>query len=86
MLAEAADGRRIAAGASGGRRILPAVTQMLSFVMDYGMDLDAAIHQPRIDASEGAVVIGDVRLPGRGASRPCARASITRKPACRPCR
>jgi len=39
------------------------VTQMLSFVMDYGMDLDAAIHTPRIDASEGAVVIGDVRLP-----------------------
>jgi gamma-glutamyltranspeptidase/glutathione hydrolase len=36
---------------------------MLSFVMDYGMDLDTAIHQPRIDASEGAVVIGDVRLP-----------------------
>jgi gamma-glutamyltranspeptidase/glutathione hydrolase len=31
--------------------------------MDYGMDLDAAIHQPRIDASEGAVVIGDARLP-----------------------
>jgi gamma-glutamyltranspeptidase / glutathione hydrolase len=63
VLAEAADGRRMAAGASGGRRILPAVTQLLSFVMDYGMDLDAAIHQPRIDASEGAVVIGDVRLP-----------------------
>jgi gamma-glutamyltranspeptidase / glutathione hydrolase len=37
--------------------------QMLSFVMDFGMDLDSAIHQPRIDASEGAVVIGDVRLP-----------------------
>ena len=31
--------------------------------MDYGMDLDAAIHAPRIDASEGAVVIGDIRLP-----------------------
>jgi gamma-glutamyltranspeptidase / glutathione hydrolase len=29
------------------------------------MDLDAAIHQPRIDASEGAVVIGDVRLPAQ---------------------
>ena len=29
------------------------MTQLLSFVMDYGMDLDAAIHQPRIDASEG---------------------------------
>ena len=63
VLAEAADGRRLALGASGGRRILPAVTQMLSFVMDYGMDLDQAIHRPRIDASEGAVVIGDVRLP-----------------------
>jgi gamma-glutamyltranspeptidase / glutathione hydrolase len=63
VLAQAADGRRLAAGASGGRRILPAVTQMLSFVMDYGMDLDAAIHAPRIDASEAAIVIGDVRLP-----------------------
>ncbi|MBR0752429.1 gamma-glutamyltransferase [Bradyrhizobium jicamae] len=63
VVAEAADGRRLAVGASGGRRILPAVSQLLSFVMDYGMDLDAAIHQPRIDASEGAVVIGDVRLP-----------------------
>jgi gamma-glutamyltranspeptidase / glutathione hydrolase len=63
VLAQAGDGRRLALGASGGRRILPAVTQMLSFVMDYGMDLDEAIHQPRIDASEGAVVIGDVRLP-----------------------
>ena len=63
VLAQTANGRRLALGASGGRRILPAVTQILSFVMDYGMDLDAAIHQPRIDASEGAVVIGDVRLP-----------------------
>ena len=65
VLAQAADGRRVAVGASGGRRILPAVTQLLSFVMDYGMDLDAAIHQPRIDASEGAgaLVIGDARLP-----------------------
>jgi gamma-glutamyltranspeptidase / glutathione hydrolase len=62
VLAQAADGRRVAVGASGGRRILPAVAQVLSFVMDYGMDLDAAIHQPRIDASEGDVVIGDVRL------------------------
>ena len=40
------------------------MTQVLSFVMDYGMDLDAAIHQPRVDASEGAVVIADQRLPG----------------------
>ena len=63
VLAQAEDGRRLALGASGGRRILPAVTQILSFVMDYGMDLDAVIHCPRIDASEGAIVVGDVRLP-----------------------
>ncbi|GLR88413.1 gamma-glutamyltransferase family protein [Bradyrhizobium iriomotense] len=63
VIAETKDGKRLAVGASGGRRILPAVTQLVSFVMDYGMDLDAAIHQPRIDASEGAVVTGDRRLP-----------------------
>jgi len=62
VVAEAAEGRRLAVGASGGRRILPAVTQLVSFVMDFGMDLDAAIHQPRIDASEGSIVIGDARL------------------------
>lgn len=63
VVAETKDGTRLAVGASGGRRILPAVMQLVSFAMDFGMDLDAAIHQPRIDASEGAVVIGDVRLP-----------------------
>src|SRR4029453_6957732 len=40
VLAQAADGRRAAIGASGGRRILPAVTQLLSFVMDYGIEPD----------------------------------------------
>ncbi|WP_439401474.1 gamma-glutamyltransferase family protein [Bradyrhizobium sp. DASA03068] len=63
VIAETKDGKRLAVGASGGRRILPAVIQLVSFAMDYGMDLDAATHQPRIDASEGAVVIGDARLP-----------------------
>ncbi|AWL99530.1 gamma-glutamyltransferase family protein [Bradyrhizobium amphicarpaeae] len=63
VIAETKDGKRLAIGASGGRRILPSVLQLASFAMDFGMDLDAAIHQPRIDASEGAVVIGDARLP-----------------------
>lgn len=62
VIAEDARGRMMAVGASGGRRILPAVAQLLSFVMDYGMDLDAAFHTPRLDASEGAVVIGDARM------------------------
>ena len=63
VIAEGADGRMLAVGASGGRRILPAVLQLLSLSMDFGMDLDTAFHTPRVDASEGAVVIGDVRLP-----------------------
>jgi gamma-glutamyltranspeptidase/glutathione hydrolase len=53
---------RFALGASGGRRILPAVTQLLSFLVDYRMDLGGAFHTPRIDASEGDTVIGDVLL------------------------
>jgi len=57
-----ARGARFALGASGGRRILPAVTQLLSFVADYGMSLNDAFHTPRIDASEGRLVIGDAQL------------------------
>jgi len=46
--------------------------QLVSFVLDYGMDLDTAIHQPRIDASEGSVVIGDVRLSAEVRASLCA--------------
>ncbi|MFN4312162.1 MAG: gamma-glutamyltransferase family protein [Ferrovibrio sp.] len=41
----------LAIGASGGRRIMPAVMQLLSFLIDYRMPLADAFHQPRIDAS-----------------------------------
>jgi gamma-glutamyltranspeptidase/glutathione hydrolase len=61
-IAQIGPSRRIAVGASGGRRILPAVAQLLSFAIDYGMDLQAAFDTPRIDASEGAILIGDARL------------------------
>ena len=57
------DGSRLALGASGGRRIMPAVFQLLSFVSDYGMDLEGAFHQPRIDVSGGDTVLADPRLP-----------------------
>jgi gamma-glutamyltranspeptidase/glutathione hydrolase len=58
------DGRPwFALGASGGRRIVPAVTQLLSFLVDYGMTLKEAFHQPRLDVSgEGRAVL-DSRLP-----------------------
>jgi gamma-glutamyltranspeptidase/glutathione hydrolase len=59
------DGDRpwLAAGASGGRRILAAVTQVMSFIADFGMTLDQAAHQPRIDVSDPDRVSADRRLP-----------------------
>lgn len=62
VIAEVAPGRHLAVGASGGRRILPAVAQLLSFVIDHGMDLQQAFDTPRIDASEGPLVLVDDRL------------------------
>ena len=56
-------GARFALGASGGRRILPAVMQLLSFLVDHAKSLDEAFHLPRLDASEGDLVIGDELLP-----------------------
>ncbi|CCE04736.1 putative gamma-glutamyltranspeptidase [Bradyrhizobium sp. STM 3843] len=80
VVAEAADGRRLALGASGGRRILPAVTQMLSFVMDFGMDLNRAIHQPRIDTSEGDIVGADTRLSAGALSALKSRFDVEQAP------
>jgi gamma-glutamyltranspeptidase / glutathione hydrolase len=52
-----------AIGASGGRKIFPAVFQITSMLVDHDMSLDAAFHQPRIDASGGEMVGIDPRLP-----------------------
>ena len=52
-----------AIGASGGRKILPAVFQVSSFLIDHRMSLEDAFHQPRIDASGGDTVSLDPRLP-----------------------
>lgn len=58
------DGRPwLALGASGGRSIMPAVAQILSFLIDHGMDLEAAFHQPRLDESGSGTVTVDARLP-----------------------
>jgi gamma-glutamyltranspeptidase / glutathione hydrolase len=65
VIATGADGRRpeIAAGASGGRRIMAAVAQMLFFVGEFGMDPDDAAHHPRVDISGPDGVTADDRLP-----------------------
>jgi len=58
------DGRaRFGVGASGGRRILAAVTQMTSFIIDFAMTAGEAAHQPRIDVSGESAIAIDRRLP-----------------------
>jgi gamma-glutamyltranspeptidase/glutathione hydrolase len=60
----ARDGRPwFGVGASGGRRILAAVLQLASFVVDFGMTPSAAGHHPRIDVSGGDRLSIDRRLP-----------------------
>ena len=56
------DGERFAIGASGGRRILPAVLQMTSFLVDCGLPLDVALRMPRIDVSGDETITVDDRL------------------------
>jgi len=57
------NGRRFAIGASGGRKILPAVLNLTSFLTDFDMSLEDAFHQPRVDNSGGGTVIADEALP-----------------------
>ncbi len=52
-----------AIGASGGRKIFPAVLQISSFLVDHGLNLEDAFHHPRIDASEAEYVALNPRLP-----------------------
>ena len=49
-------------GASGGRKIMPSVAQILSFMVDFGLDLDGAFHTPRIDVSGPGNALVDRRL------------------------
>ncbi|NHF74408.1 gamma-glutamyltransferase [Paracoccus xiamenensis] len=55
--------RRFAVGASGGRKIVSAVAQLSSFMLDAGMDIEAAFHQPRLDMSMAEVIVADDKLP-----------------------
>ncbi len=51
VVVDRGDGLSFAAGASGGRRIMAAVMQILSFLVDYRMSVHDAVHHPRIDVS-----------------------------------
>ncbi len=56
------DGLQVALGASGGRRIFPAVFQLISFLVDYRMSLNDAAHHGRIDVSGTETVLADHTL------------------------
>lgn len=59
----AANGKRFALGASGGRKIVGAVAQIAAFLADFDMDLEEAFHQPRIDVSGGVSITANAALP-----------------------
>ena len=62
VIAVSPDGcTRLALGALGARRIIPAVAQILQNVIDYDMTLDEAVNWPRIHADTLSVVV-DERL------------------------
>jgi gamma-glutamyltranspeptidase/glutathione hydrolase len=62
VLGAAEGGPWLAAGASGGRRIMAAVLQLTAFVAGFGMSAEAAAHCPRIDVSSPHKVTADSRL------------------------
>jgi gamma-glutamyltranspeptidase/glutathione hydrolase len=49
-------------GASGGRRILNCVAQLVSNLVDFEMTMQPAVNAPRIDASTPELLVSD-RLP-----------------------
>jgi len=57
-----AQGRMFALGASGGRKILGAVLQLATFLSRFGMSLEEAFHQPRIDVSGSPQIVADPLL------------------------
>ena len=63
IIGETAAGARFALGASGGRKIVGTVLQIASFMIDHGMDLEAAFHQGRIDQSGNDTLVADQALP-----------------------
>lgn len=61
-IVQRADGYRFAVGASGGRRIMPAVLQIISYMVDHNMTLEDAFHHGRIDVSGSDTVTVDASL------------------------
>ena len=56
-------GERYAFGAAGGRTIFPTLLQILSYVFDFGMTLEQAFLEPRVDASTGTIRVSSRANP-----------------------
>ena len=69
LIVQQADGSRFAVGACGGRRILAAVAQLVSFLVDYDMSVDEAVHHPRIDVSGTDLVTIMEHMPQQTVAR-----------------
>jgi gamma-glutamyltranspeptidase/glutathione hydrolase len=69
-----------ALGASGGRKIMPAVLQLASMLIDGGLDLETAFHQPRIDVSGEPHITADARLTPEILDALAARCELRRLP------
>jgi gamma-glutamyltranspeptidase/glutathione hydrolase len=63
IILERDDGMRAALGAAGGRKILPAVAQLVSYLLDYRMNLSEAFSTPRMDFSNSDLTIVEVDAP-----------------------
>lgn len=62
IICDIGGGRTLALGASGGRRILSAVTSCLADIAAFGMTPEEAAHAPRIDVSSLGEIVADRRL------------------------
>lgn len=59
------DGRGFALGASGGRKIIGAVTQLVIYLMRFGMGVEDALAYPRFDVSGTRTLMADPRFADR---------------------
>ncbi|MBO4317545.1 MAG: gamma-glutamyltransferase, partial [Mailhella sp.] len=60
LVAADGKGKRYAMGGAGGRTIFPTLLQIISYVFDFGMSLEEAFLEPRLDASTDTI-----RIPSR---------------------
>ena len=78
IIGELADGSRFAVGACGGRTIFPAVYQIVSFLCDFGMSVEDALHQPRVDVSGTDLLSIMDSMDAEAINRLCATFESTR--------